>query len=204
MLSAAQQSLERLSPELLARIEASRRVILLANNPMISQEHIDALAISPDDLVVSFNKCRNLALLRRQWHNLFIHRHNYRKGGYFGFPYKGWLRFFPWFNTRFHSVLLGGEAESLPAAHRSASFLPLRQSFPALEGYPYERLPTRGGPSTGFYAVAFFDYVKRLKQTDYEIVLVGFSDEGGSFWDGHAWDFEREWTRSSGVTVIKL
>ncbi|NNN24967.1 MULTISPECIES: hypothetical protein [Pseudomonas] len=204
MLSAAQQSLNHLSPALLARIQASRRVILLANNPAITREHLDALALGPDDLVVSFNKCRNRTLLRRQLHNLFIHRHNYRKGGYFGFPYKGWLRLFPWFNKRFHSVLLGGEQAELPASHRASSFLPLRQPFPALEGYPYERLPTRGGPSTGFYAVAFFDYVKRLKQADFEIVLVGFSDEGGSFWDGHAWDFEREWTRSSDVTVIKL
>lgn len=204
MLAAAHPSLERISPELLARIVASRRVILLANNPAITRDHVDALALGPEDLVVSFNKCRNRTLLRRKLHNVFIHRHNYRKSGYFGFPYKGWLRLFPWFNARFHSVLLGGEVETLPASHRKASFLPLKQPFPALEGYPYERLPSRGGPSTGFYALAFFDYVKRLKQADYEIILVGFSDEGGSFWDGHAWDFEREWTRESGVTVIKL
>lgn len=200
----AEPFLERLAPQLLARILASRRVILLANNPAITQAHLHALAIDGADLLVSFNKCRHLALLRRRLHNLFIHRHNYRKGGYFGFPYRGRLRLFTCCNPRLHSLLLGGEAERSAAGPRGVSFLPLRQPFPALQGYPYERLPSRGGPSTGFYALAFFEHLKQLRGADYETVLVGFSEEGGSFWDGHAWDFERQWIRCAEVTLIRL
>lgn len=194
--------LKLMSTELIDKIVASKRIILLANNPLLTQAHIDALVIDCSDTVVSFNKCRNFAALRRQHLNVFIHRHNYRKGGYFGYPYKSMMRFFSWFNSNFYSVLLGGDAPTVSST-KACSFLPLRQAFPALEAYPYEGLPSRGGPSTGFYALAFFDYLKQVKGGDFQILLVGFSDEGGSFWDGHAWDFEREWIKQSGVIVVR-
>lgn len=196
------ESLQRMSVALIEKIAASGRVILLANNPLLTPALIDSLNIQDSDIVVSFNKCRNLPSLRRRHVNVFIHRHNYRKGGYFGYPYKGMLRLFSWFNPRLYSVMLGGDESTLPRAG-DFSFLPLRQAFPALEAYPYEGLPTRGGPSTGFYALAFFDYLKQLKGASFDIVLVGFSDEGGTFWDGHAWEFEREWIKTSAVMVVK-
>jgi hypothetical protein len=33
---------------------------------------------------------------------------------------------------------------------------------------------------------------------------LGFSNEAGKFWSGHAWEYERQWLLEADVTVVPL
>ena len=60
------------------------------------------------------------------------------------------------------------------------------------------------GPSTGFNAMVVFDWLLGRPGYTYELFALGFSNEAGTLWNGHAWDYERAWMHASRVRVIAL
>lgn len=181
------------------------RVLLVANNPAITRDDFQALNIGADDVVVSFNNCVLATLLSPQSVNLFVHGFNAPDAYFFGLPYGPEVqRLFRQADARCFTMLVGctGAMSPLPQVALYWERIPL----PALWNYPVDRPGGKRyvGPSTGFNALVLFDWLREQAGYDYQLMTLGFSNEAGKRWSGHAWDYERDWLQKSDVIVIPL
>lgn len=181
------------------------RVVLVANNPAITEADFQALGIGRDDVVVTFNTCVKSALLDRQSVNVFVHGFNAPDAYFFGLPYKPEVqRLFESPQARCFTMLVGctGPMSPLPGVTLYRERIPL----PALWNYPVDRPGGKRyvGPSTGFNALVVFDWLRGHAGYTYTLMTLGFSNEAGKLWGGHAWDYERQWLLNADVTVVPL
>ncbi|EIK96958.1 hypothetical protein PMM47T1_09871 [Pseudomonas sp. M47T1] len=194
-----------LPDELKACLAGATRVVLVANNPAIRKADIEALALGAGDVVVSFNTCIKAALLSPYCTNVFVHGFNAPDAYFFGLPYgPAAMSLFDHPAARCFTVLVGCTAAMSPLPRVTL----LRERIPLLPlwNYPVDRPNGKRyvGPSTGFNALVLFDWLRRHAGYHYQLSTLGFSNEAGKLWGGHAWDYEREWLLNSDVTRIKL
>lgn len=193
-------------PEALAQcLAVAPRVILVANNPAISQADFDGLRIEADDVVVSFNTCSKHDLLTAESVNVFVHGFNAPDRYFFGLPYRHELqRLFGQPQARCFTVLVGCAAPMSPVP--GVMLLEERIPLPALWNYPVDRPGGKRyvGPSTGFNAMVVLDALRARLGYRYQLLALGFSTGGGKLWGGHAWDYEREWLAASTVQPVPL
>lgn len=181
------------------------RVVLIANNPAISAADFRALNIGVDDVVVSFNTCIKASLLNEQSVNVFVHGYNAPDAYFFGLPCAADVqRLFEQTNERCFSMLVGCAAPMCPLP-RVAMYRD-RIPLPPLWYYPVDRPGGKRyvGPSTGFNALVLFDWLRCHAGYTYQLMTLGFSNEAGNLWGGHAWDYERDWLQKSDVIVVPL
>lgn len=200
-----QSVLQALPPALQACLRSAARVVLVANNPAITEADFQALNIGVDDVVVSFNTCVKSALLNPRSVNLFVHGFNAPDAYFFGLPYGPEVqRLFRQPDARCFTVLVGCTATICPLADVALYWE--RIPLPALWNYPVDRPGGKRyvGPSTGFNALVLFDWLRGHPGFDYQLMTLGFSNEAGKLWGGHAWDYERDWLQQSDVTVVPL
>lgn len=200
-----QSVLDGLPQELRACLRKAPRVLLVANNPAITQADFQALGIGPNDVVVSFNNCVLAALLSPQSVNLFVHGFNAPDAYFFGLPYGPEVqRIFGQADSRCFTMLVGctGALCPLPQVALYWERIPL----PALWNYPVDRPGGKRyvGPSTGFNVLVLFDWLRGQADYNFQLMTLGFSNEAGKRWGGHAWDYERDWLQKSDVIVIPL
>lgn len=181
------------------------RVVLVANNPAITAADFQALDIGSDDVVVTFNTCVKSALLSPQSVNVFVHGFNAPDAYFFGLPCNPEVqRLFELPGARCFTMLVGctGEMSPVPGVALYRERIPL----PPLWNYPVDRPGGKRyvGPSTGFNALVLFDWLRGQLGYTYEIMTLGFSNEAGKLWGGHAWDYERQWLLEADVTVVPL
>lgn len=181
------------------------RVVLIANNPAITATDFQALDIGADDIVVSFNNCIPAPLLSAQSVNVFVHGFNAPDVYFFGLPYGPQVqRLFEQSGERCFTMLVGctGQICPLPRVALYWERIPL----PALWNYPVDRPGGKRyvGPSTGFNALVLFDWLRGHAGYTYQLMTLGFSNEAGKLWGGHAWAYERDWLEKSNVTVVPL
>lgn len=181
------------------------RVVLVANNPAITAADFQALDIGSDDVVVTFNTCVKSALLSPQSVNVFVHGFNAPDAYFFGLPCNPEVqRLFELPGARCFTMLVGctGEMSPVPGVALYRERIPL----PPLWNYPVDRPGGKRyvGPSTGFNALVLFDWLRAQLGYTYEIMTLGFSNEAGKLWGGHAWDYERQWLLKADVTVVPL
>ncbi|ROM63691.1 hypothetical protein BK653_25685 [Pseudomonas brassicacearum] len=181
------------------------RVVLVANNPAITAADFQALDIGNDDVVVTFNTCVKSALLSPQNVNVFVHGFNAPDAYFFGLPCNPEVqRLFELPGARCFTMLVGctGEMSPVPGVALYRERIPL----PPLWNYPVDRPGGKRyvGPSTGFNALVLFDWLRGQLGYTYEIMTLGFSNEAGKLWGGHAWDYERQWLLEADVTVVPL
>ncbi|MBD1549860.1 hypothetical protein HAQ06_00985 [Pseudomonas sp. C2L12B] len=193
------------SPALKACLLKAPRVVLVANNPAITAADLQALGIGSDDVVVSFNKCLKAELLTPHSVNVVVHGFNAPDHYFFGLPLPGAIQ--PWFHPRSDrcfSILVGCTEALCPLP--GVSVFRERIPLPPLWNYPVERPGGKRyvGPSTGFNALVLFDALRSLPGYDYALMALGFSDEAGKLWGGHAWDYERAWLRSANIIRVGL
>ncbi|MGZ7457130.1 hypothetical protein ACXPVS_10075 [Pseudomonas sp. Ma2-10] len=186
-------------------LHGAARVVLVANNPAITRDDFDALNIGTNDVVVSFNKCSPAALLCAHSVNVFVHGFNAPDAFFFGLPYgPDAQRLFQQADGRCFTMLVGctGAMCPLPRVALYWERIPL----PALWNYPVDRPGGKRyvGPTTGFNALVLFDWLRRHAGYNYQLMTLGFSNEAGKRWGGHAWDYERDWLHKSEVIVIPL
>jgi hypothetical protein len=194
-----------LPQELKACLRKAARVLLVANNPAITRDDFQALNIGADDVVVSFNNCVLAALLCPQSVNLFVHGFNAPDAYFFGLPHGPEVqRICQQPEARCFTMLVGctGAMCPLPQVALYRERIPL----PALWNYPVDRPGGKRyvGPSTGFNTLVLFDWLREHAEYNYQLMTLGFSNEAGKRWGGHAWDYERDWLLKSDVTVIPL
>ena len=81
-----------------------------------------------------------------------------------------------------------------------------RIPLPPLWNYPIDRPGGKRyvGPSTGFNTLVLFDWLRGHVGYTYQLMTLGFSNEAGKLWGGHAWDYERDWLQKSDVIVVPL
>ena len=171
-------------------LQRAPRVVLVANNPAITHEDFQALNVGVDDIVVSFNKCLKCDLISPASVNVFVHGFNAPDCYFFGLPYQPELqKLFEQPDVRYFTILVGcSEAVSpLPNVALYWDRIPL----PALANYPVDRPDGKRyvGPTTGFNALVLFDWLRGYAGYGYQLVTLGFSDEAGKFWRGHASDY---------------
>lgn len=181
------------------------RVVLVANNPAITAVDFQALNIGSDDVVVTFNTCVKSALLTPQSVNVFVHGFNAPDAYFFGLPYKPDVqRLFERPDARCVTMLVGvtGTVSPLPGVVLYRERIPL----PPLWNYPVDRPGGKRyvGPSTGFNALVVFDWLRTHAGYTYQLMTLGFSNEAGKLWGGHAWDYERQWLLGADVIVVPL
>ncbi|CAH0189596.1 hypothetical protein [Pseudomonas mediterranea] len=181
------------------------RVVLVANNPAITEADFRALDIGSDDVVVTFNTCMKAAFLTPQSVNVFVHGFNAPDAYFFGLPYKLQVqRLFELPGARCFTMLVGctGAMSPLPGVALYQERIPL----PPLWNYPIDRVDGKRyvGPSTGFNALVVFDWLRGNSGYTYRLMTLGFSNEAGKFWSGHAWEYERQWLLEADVTVVPL
>jgi len=193
-------------PEALAEcLAVAPRVILVANNPSISQADFDALRIEASDVVVTFNTCSKHELLTAESVNVFVHGFNAPDRYFFGLPYRPELRrLFDRPQASCFTVLVGCAAPMSPVP--GVMLLEERIPLPALWNYPVNRPGGKRyvGPSTGFNAMVVFDALRDRLGYHYQVLALGFSTGGGKLWGGHAWEYEREWLAGSTVQAVPL
>jgi hypothetical protein len=187
------------------RLQAADRVILLANNPAITAADIEALAIGRQDVVVSFNTCMQWRLLSTAWTNVLVHGFNEPDKYFFGLPCS------PQVQTMLDSserggftLLMGctGEITPMPGVGLIWANFPL----PIITNYPVYRPSGKlfAGPTTGFSTLVLLDLLRREYAYNFQLLTLGFSNEAGDLWRGHAWDYERAWLHSAQVTAVAL
>lgn len=199
-----QSVLGALPTELLDCLSRAPRVVLIANNPAITAADFQALNIGADDVVVSFNTCIKAALLNKQSVNVFVHGYN-APDAYF------------WSALRAAGTadVRTGERTLFPACWWAAPpMCPLprvamywdRIPLPPLWNYPVDRPGGKRyvGPSTGFNTLVVFDWLRAHAGYNYQLLTLGFSNEAGKLWGGHAWDYERDWLQKSDIIVVPL
>lgn len=196
---------DNLPPELRAVLGCAERVILVANNPAISARDFEALALGPRDVVVSFNTAVKAELLSAETVNVFVHGYHGQDFHFFGLPCRPCItRLFEQSPQRCFSLLVGvvNPMSALPRVAIYEDRIPL----PSLLDYPRIRPSGKpfAGPSTGFNAMVLFDWLRGRPGYSYELLALGFSNEAGTLWKGHAWDYERAWMQASRVRVIAL
>ena len=49
-----------------------------------------------------------------------------------------------------------------------------------------------------------FDWLRGHAGYSYQLMTLGFSNEAGKLWGGHAWDYERDWLQKSDIIVVPL
>ncbi|VEF07511.1 Uncharacterised protein [Pseudomonas fluorescens] len=205
-LPGGDQSVLQALPEVLREcLNRAARVVLVANNPAISAADFQALNIGADDVVVSFNHCIKAALLNPASVNLFVHGYNAPDAYFFGLPYDSSVqRLFAQAQGRCFSMLVGCAAPMCPLPQVAMYWD--RIPLPALWNYPVERPGGKRyvGPSTGFNTLVLFDWLRDHQGYNYQLMTLGFSNEAGKLWGGHAWDYEREWLQKSAVIVVPL
>jgi len=194
-----------LPDELKACLAGASRVVLVANNPAISAADIDALSLGAGDVVVSFNTCIKAGLLNPLCTHVFVHGFNAPDAYFFGLPYgPDAMKLIEHPQARCFTVLVGCTAAMSPLPQ--VTLLRERIPLPPLWNYPVDRPGGKRyvGPSTGFNALVLLDWLRRRAGYHYQLFTLGFSNEAGKLWGGHAWDYEREWLLGSDVTSIKL
>lgn len=200
-----QSVIDGLPPELKACLRNAARVVLVANNPAITAADFQALNIGTDDVVVSFNTCAKSALLRPRSVNVFVHGFNAPDAYFFGLPYGPQVQqLFEYPDARCFTMLVGSTA-AMCALPRVALYWE-RIPLPPLWNYPVDRPEGKRyvGPSTGFNALVLFDWLRSHAGYTYQLMTLGFSNEAGKFWGGHAWDYERDWLLKSDVILVPL
>ena len=200
-----QSVLEALPPALQACLREASRVVLVANNPAITQADFQALGIGVNDVVVSFNNCVKAALLNPDSVNVFVHGFNAPDAYFFGLPCGPEVqRLFKQTGARCCTVLVGNTAPLCPLPQVALYWE--RIPLPALWNYPVDRPGGKRyvGPSTGFNVMVLLDWLRGHQGYDYQLMTLGFSNEAGKFWSGHAWDYERNWLQHSDVIVVPL
>jgi hypothetical protein len=200
-----QDVLHALPAELRVILQSASRVVLVANNPAISAADFQALTIGADDVVVSFNRCIKSALLTPEAVNVFVHGFNGSDRYFFGLPDGPEIqRLAQRSPSRCFTILVGctGEMSPLPKVAMYWDRIPL----PALWNYPTDRPNGKRyvGPSTGFNTLVLFDWLRSHAGYRYQLVTLGFSNEAGKLWGGHAWDYERNWLQDADVLVVAL
>ena len=205
-LPGAEQNILTALPTALAScLSQAHRVILIANNPAISAADIDDLGLAEDDVVVSFNTCANYALLPEHPVNVFVHGFNAPDQYFFGLPYRPEIqRLFQRCDQRCFTILVGCAAPMSPVP--GVMLLRERIPLPPLWNYPVDRPGGKRfvGPSTGFNALVLFDALRQRLNYDYQLLALGFSNEAGKLWSGHAWAYERDWLLRSNVETVAL
>jgi hypothetical protein len=205
-LPGGHQSIQDALPQALKNcLRNASRVLLVANNPAITREDFQALNMGADDVVVSFNKCVLAPLLDPRCVNLFVHGFNAPDAYFFGLPYGPEVqRIFDHVDARCFTLLVGctGAMCPLPQVALFWERIPL----PALWNYPVDRPDGKRyvGPTTGFNALVLFDWLRGQEGYNYQLMTLGFSNEAGKRWGGHAWDYERDWLLRSSVVAIPL
>jgi hypothetical protein len=200
-----QSVLDGLPPELKACLRSARRVLLVANNPAITRDDFQALSIGVDDVVVSFNNCVQATLLCPQSVNVFVHGFNAPDAYFFGLPYGPQVqRLLTQPEARCFTILVGCTEAMCPLPQVALYWE--RIPLPPLWNYPVDRPGGKRyvGPTTGFNALVLFDWLRGHADYNYQLMTLGFSNEAGKRWGGHAWDYERDWLHHSGVTVVAL
>ena len=205
-LPGGDQSVLQALPEALREcLSHAARVILIANNPAITAADFAALNIGADDVVVSFNHCIKAALLNEQSVNLFVHGYNAPDAYFFGLPCNQDVqRLFDRAGERCFTMLVGCAAPMCPLP-RVAMYWD-RIPLPPLWNYPVDRPGGKRyvGPSTGFNTLVLFDWLRGHVGYTYQLMTLGFSNEAGKLWSGHAWDYERDWLQRSDVIGVPL
>lgn len=194
-----------LPPALAACLAHAKRVIFIANNPAICASDIDALQLSEADIVVSFNTCIKYDLLQQSPVNVFVHGFNAPDQYFFGLPYRPEIQQLFYENGHRCFTLLVGCAAPMSAVP-GVMLLRERIPLPALWNYPVQRPNGKRfvGPSTGFNAMVLLSAVRERLGYGYQLFALGFSNEAGKLWGGHAWDYEREWLLRSDVESLAL
>lgn len=200
-----QDVLAGLPAGLKACLQQAPRVVLLANNPAITAADVAALHITPADVVVSFNTCVQAELLTADAVNVFVHGFNAPDQYFFGLPCQPAVqRLFEQHPARCFSVLVGCTQPLCPLPQ--TGLYRERIPLPALWNYPVDRPKGKRyvGPSTGFNMLVLLDWLRGQPGYGYQLLTLGFSNEAGKLWGGHAWDYERAWLLAADVTVIPL
>lgn len=200
-----QSVLDGLPQDLKERLRKAPRVLLVANNPAITRDDFQALSVGVDDVVVSFNKCLVAPLLCPQSVNVLVHGFNAPDAYFFGLPHGPEVqRLFSQAEGRCFTLLVGCTEAMCPLPQ--VALYRERIPLPPLWNYPVERPDGKRyvGPTTGFNALVVFDWLRGHPQFNYQLMTLGFSNEAGKRWSGHAWDYERDWLQKSDVTVVAL
>lgn len=190
---------------LLDCLRRAERVVLVANNPAIGQADVDALSLCPRDAVVSFNTCLKWPLLSSLSANIFIHGYNAPDQYFFGLPYgPGVQALWQAPEARCFTILVGVAHPMSPV--KGVSLFRERIPLPALWNYPSAHANGKRfvGPSTGFNALVLFDWLRRDQGMDFRLLTLGYSNDGGKLWSGHAWDYERAWLANADVETLAL
>ena len=205
-LSGGDQSvLQALPVPLRECLSRATRVVLVANNPAITAADLQALDLGADDVVVSFNHCIKAALLSARSVNLFVHGYNAPDAYFFGLPYGPDVqRLIDQAQSRCFSMLVGCAAPMCPLPQVAMYWD--RIPLPPLWNYPVDRPGGKRyvGPSTGFNTLVLLDWLRDHAGYTYQLLTLGFSNEAGKLWSGHAWDYERAWLQNSTVIVVPL
>lgn len=199
-----QSVMDGMPQELRACLRKAARVVLVANNPAITRDDFEALNIGVDDVVVSFNKCVLAPLLCPQSVNVFVHGFNAPDAYFFGLPYGLEVQRLFSQDGRCFTMLVGCTGAMCPLPHVALYWE--RIPLPPLWNYPVDRPDGKRyvGPTTGFNALVVFDWLRGHPGFNYQLMTLGFSNEAGKRWGGHAWDYERAWLQKSDVTVVAL
>lgn len=187
------------------RLRVAPRVILLANNPAVTAADMAALDIGDDDVVVSFNTCIQWPLLSTRWTNVLVHGFNEPDKYFFGLPCSPPVQaLLDASKGGGFTLLMGctGQITPLPGVALLWRNFPL----PIIANYPVYRPSGKlfAGPTTGFTTLVLFDVLRRECGYNFRLLTLGFSNEAGNLWRGHAWDYERAWLESAEVTVVAL
>jgi hypothetical protein len=205
-LPGGDQSVLQALPEALREsLSRAARVVLIANNPAITAADFQALNIGANDIVVSFNTCIKAPLLNAQSVNVFVHGYNAPDAYFFGLPCGPDVQhLFDQASERCFTMLVGCAAPMCPLP-RVAMYWD-RIPLPPLWNYPVDRPGGKRyvGPSTGFNTLVLFDWLRGHVGYTYQLMTLGFSNEAGKLWGGHAWDYERDWLQKSDVIVVPL
>lgn len=200
-----QNILSALAEGLLADLRDAERVVLVANNPAIDEADVQALELGPHDVMVSFNTCVKWQLLSSRWTNVFVHGFNAPDHYFFGLPYRPEVQAL-WQDpqARCFTVLVG-VADAMSAL-AGVTLLRERIPLPALWNYPLAQANRKSfvGPSTGFNALVLFDWLRREHGMNYRLLTLGYSNEAGKLWSGHAWDYERAWLANADIETVVL
>lgn len=191
--------------DLRALLADAQRVVLVANNPAIGKRDMVGLQLGARDVVVYFNNCIPYRLIDPRVVNVFFHGFNVEDRYFFGLPYRPEIAaLFQGRRGRCFTVLMGVDEELCPLP--DVGYFTGRLPLSALANYPRLDKEGRRGvvPSTGFRVMALFDWLRSHGGFSCELLCLGFSNEAGKLWGGHAWDYERRWVADADVTLLSV
>jgi hypothetical protein len=175
------------------------RVVLAANNPAITAESLARLALTPDDILVQFNKSALFGLFAETaCHKVHVLNAN-GKGGYWGFNAEGQPE--PDVRAQAHGELtvyftrhLNGQAKAYLASLAGAAQGGLMAGKAEPQFFPY---PADRWPSAGFMAMGYYREVNMLRlflgRPPLALVLLGFTGTypPGQGWKQHGFAYEQ-------------